>query len=179
MPTDAMPVLPNLEDFISKHYLRFSPRFYNSLTSGFTKFIENLPAEVDTELAVDAYLKVYIIAAESFFPSESLTMRRLYSLYHCSAIGQRIAKQRELLGISQKELAQSINRPICLVKKFERGEVDFGICFLELIAMKLHTSISVLLGLDEPTPLDPTFSCNSSHTNIDNLDHVLEEEKDG
>ena len=179
MATDVKKLHPTPEDFIAKYNLKFSSYFHEALTTKYVEFMEKAPSDIAPRLVTEMYLKVYQLAADSFYPSESASMGKLYTLYHGYTIGQRIAQQRQALGLSQTEFGKLINRSLRAVQQYESGAVELGICFLETIAMKLQTTIGTLLGLDEPTPQVPSCICNCPLIRAGLLDHVLGEKKNG
>lgn len=179
MATDVMKLHPTPEEIITKHNLKFSRYFQDALTTKYMEFMDNTPSDIDPRLVTEVYLKMYQYAAYTFYPSESASMNTLYNLYHCFTIGQRIAKQRQSLGLSQAEFGQLINRPLRVIQMFENGELELGICLLEEIALKLQTNTNALLGFDEPTPVVASCICNCPLIRTGLLDHVLGEKKNG
>lgn len=179
MATDVMKLHPTPEEIITKHNLKFSRYFQNALTTKYMEFMDNTPSDIDPRLVTEVYLKMYQYAAYTFYPSESASMNTLYNLYHCFTIGQRIAIQRQSLGLSQAEFGQLINRPLRVIQMFENGELELGICLLEEIALKLQTNTNALLGFDEPTPVVASCICNCPLIRTGLLDHVLGEKKNG
>lgn len=63
-------------------------------------------------------------------------------------IGERIAKQRKYLRISQSELAEKLGKSLRTVQKYESGEIDMSVSVLEQIADILKTPINYLMGYD-------------------------------
>lgn len=179
MATDVKKLHPTPEDFIAKYSIKFSNYFHSALTTKYIEFMDNTPSDIDPRLVTEIYLKTYQLAADSFYPSESASMNKLYTLYHSCSIGQRIAQQRQALGLSQTEFGKLINRSLRAVQQYENGAVELGICFLEEIALKLQTNISSLLGLDEPAPVVPSCICNCPLIRVGLLDHVMGEKKNG
>lgn len=49
-------------------------------------------------------------------------------------IGERIAKQRKQLRISQTALAEQLGKSLRTVQKYESGEIDMSVSVLEQIA---------------------------------------------
>lgn len=179
MATDVMKLHPTPEDMINKHNLKFSSTFRNALTTKYIEFMDNTPSEIDPRLVTEVYLKMYQLAAYSFYPSEATSMNTLYNLYHSYTVGQRIARQRQSLGLSQVEFGKLIDRPLRAIQMFENGELELGICLLEEIALKLQTNTNALLGFDEPTPVVASCICNCPLIRAGLLDHVLGGKKNG
>ena len=63
-------------------------------------------------------------------------------------IGDRIAKQRKQLRISQTELAEQLGKSLRTVQKYESGEIDMSVSVLEQIADILKIPINYLMGYD-------------------------------
>lgn len=63
-------------------------------------------------------------------------------------IGERIAKQRKQLRISQTELAEQLGKSLRTVQKYESGEIDMSVSVLEQIANILKMPINYLMGYD-------------------------------
>ena len=63
-------------------------------------------------------------------------------------IGERIAKQRKQLRISQTELAAQLGKSLRTVQKYESGEIDMSVSVLEQIANILKMPINYLMGYD-------------------------------
>lgn len=63
-------------------------------------------------------------------------------------IGERIAKQRKQLRISQNELAEQLGKSLRTVQKYESGEIDMSVSVLEQIANILKMPINYLMGYD-------------------------------
>ena len=63
-------------------------------------------------------------------------------------IGERIAKQRKQLRISQTELAEQLGKSLRTVQKYESGEIDMSVSVLEQIADILKMPINSLIGYD-------------------------------
>ena len=63
-------------------------------------------------------------------------------------IGERIAKQRKNLRISQTELAEQLGKSLRTVQKYESGEIDMSVSVLEQIADILKMPINYLMGYD-------------------------------
>ena len=63
-------------------------------------------------------------------------------------IGDRIAKQRKQLRISQTELAEQLGKSLRTVQKYESGEIDMSVSVLEQIANILKMPINYLMGYD-------------------------------
>ena len=63
-------------------------------------------------------------------------------------IGERIAKQRKQLRISQTELAEQLGKSLRTVQKYESGEIDMSVSVLEQIADILKMPINYLMGYD-------------------------------
>lgn len=63
-------------------------------------------------------------------------------------IGERIAKQRKHLRISQSELAAQLGKSLRTVQKYESGEIDMSVSVLEQIAKILKVPINYLMGYD-------------------------------
>ncbi len=67
-------------------------------------------------------------------------------------LGERIRLRRELLGLSQKELAEKIHVAASTVNRYENGVYDPASSTLSAISVVLGTSSDYLLGLaDNPT----------------------------
>lgn len=75
-------------------------------------------------------------------------------------IGERIAKQRKQLRISQTELAEQLGKSLRTVQKYESGEIDMSVSVLEQIADILKMPINYLIGYD------------SSHIKLETLGDV-------
>lgn len=74
------------------------------------------------------------------------------------AIGERIKKGREILGISQQELGKRVNLSTTAIALYESGEREIkNLELLNDVAIKLHLSLKELIeGYDE-TPVHISF----------------------
>ena len=63
-------------------------------------------------------------------------------------IGERIAKQRKQLRISQTELAEQLGKSLRTVQKYESGEIDMSVSLFEQIANILKRPLNYLMGYD-------------------------------
>ena len=61
-------------------------------------------------------------------------------------IGERIAKQRKQLRISQTELAEQLGKSLRTVQKYESGEIELTIATVNEIAHNFGVSAAFLLG---------------------------------
>ena len=64
-------------------------------------------------------------------------------------VPQRIKELREILGISESEMAHDTEIPLDTYNKYERGELDIPISALFTIAVRLNTDVTVLLTGEE------------------------------
>ena len=71
-----------------------------------------------------------------------------------SLIGERIAKQRKQLRISQTELAEQLGKSLRTVQKYESGEIDMSVSVLEQIADILKMPINYLIHIKLETLAD-------------------------
>lgn len=61
-------------------------------------------------------------------------------------IGEKIRSYRKLRGLTQKELAQKINKTESSVRKYEKGLIDIPLNVLESIAKALDTKTFAIIG---------------------------------
>ncbi len=64
------------------------------------------------------------------------------------ALGKRIAETRHRMGLTQKDLADSVGVTAQAVSKWERGSSCPDISILDEVAQSLGVSISYLLGVN-------------------------------
>lgn len=65
------------------------------------------------------------------------------------AIGERIQKSRKAKGLSQTELAQSIDKTLRTIQKYESGEIEVSISTINQISKILDVSPAYLVGYDK------------------------------
>ncbi|CAG1001092.1 HTH-type transcriptional regulator ImmR [Anaerolineae bacterium] len=67
--------------------------------------------------------------------------------------GDRVRERRQVIGLSQEELASQAGTDQKRISKYERGESDANGETISHLAKALQTSADYLLGLtDDPTP---------------------------
>ena len=74
------------------------------------------------------------------------------------AIGERVRRRREYLGLSQQDLAELTHMPQTIISRIERGvNKNPGAAVLRRLATALHCSIDWLLEMYDDTA-DPALS---------------------
>jgi len=76
-----------------------------------------------------------------------------YKMQHFSAtdIGKCIQAARKDKKVSQKELADRLNKSERTIQKYEAGEIDFSVSTIKEIANELDIPWQELLGIETPT----------------------------